>query len=279
MIVFFNGKFLEKEEVKISPDDRGFLFGDGVYEVIRCYFGKFFLFSEHIERMKYSLKELSIVYNEIEKLEPIAQELIKLNSFQQTDATVYIQITRGAAPRSLKFPENISPTVYLTLNKLHEQYKEFGKGIKAVLVDDIRWNRCDIKSINLLANVLAHNEALNKDAEIGLFVKNGIITEGTHVGLFGVKNGCLITHPSGKEILPSITRKVIFDLCKKLNIQVIEQAIKPENVYNLDELFVVGTSPEIAPILVLDKKNIADGRPGTTTLHLQKAFKELIMKI
>lgn len=277
MIVFFNGKLIPKNEVRISPDDRGFLFGDGVYEVIRSYSGKLFMFTEHLNRMKYSLKELQINYPKISELEEVIHELIHLNSFQETDATVYLQITRGVAPRSLKFPDkNIEPTVYITVNQINEHYYLYKNGIKAILVDDIRWNRCDIKSINLLANVLCHNEAISKGAEIGLFVKDGIITEGTQVGVFGVKDGNLITHPSGNKILPSITRKVIFDLCKMLEITVKEQAIRPENVYYLDELFVVGTSPEIAPIIYLDKKIISTGKPGKITMRLQKAFSELV---
>ncbi|MBN2683441.1 MAG: aminotransferase class IV [Bacteroidales bacterium] len=280
MKVFFNGSFIEKEDVKISPDDRGFLFGDGVYEVIRSYNGKFFMFSEHISRLNYSLKELKINYYETDKLEKIAKELLKLNSFENIDATVYIQITRGVAVRSLKFPGgDIMPTVYITLNKLNEHYYSYKNGISAFLVDDIRWKRCDIKSVNLLANVIAHNQAIDNGSEIGLFVKDGIITEGTHVGVFGVKNGSLITHPAGKEILPSITRKVIFDLCIKLEIPVLEQAINPENVFNLDELFVVGTSPEIAPVISLNKIPIANGKPGIISIKLQNAFNKLIKGI
>jgi D-alanine transaminase len=277
MTVFYNGNFIAKKDVKISPDDRGFLFGDGVYEVVRSYFGCLFMFNEHINRLNYSLKQLNINFKYSERLENIVRELIEINDFEKKDGVVYLQITRGCAPRSLKYPEGeLEPTVYITLNEINPDYYSYKYGIKASLVDDIRWQRCDIKSVNLLANVIAHNQAVEKGSKIGLFVKNGIITEGTHVGLFGVKDNELITHPSDNQILPSITRGVIFNLCNKLNITITEQAIRPENVYNLDELFIVGTSPEIAPVIFLDNKKMGNGTPGTITVMLQQAFSKLI---
>lgn len=277
MTVYFNSEYLKKEDVKISPDDRGFLFGDGAYEVIRCYHGNLFMFEDHINRLNYSLAELKIDCNTSD-FESVIRKLISINNFQNSDIVIYIQITRGVAPRSLAFPkEKTNATVYVTTSEINNVYYSYKEGIKAVFVDDIRWNRCDIKSVNLLANVIAHNQALEKNAQIGLFVKNGIITEGTHVGVFGVKNNCLVTHPSGKDILPSITRKVIFQLCEKLKIPILEEAVTIDNVFDLDELFVVGTSPEIAPVIFLEGKEFGNGKPGQITIRLQREFGDLLM--
>lgn len=276
-IVFYNGVYMPKSEVRISPDDRGFLFGDGVYEVIRAYYGKLFRATDHIERLLNSLHQIRIQYPEIYSFEEVAKELLARNGLLKEDATVYIQITRGVSPRGLAFPKNeVAPTVYVMANKVNQQACLSDTGVVAHLVDDVRWLRCDIKATTLLANVLAHQESLDSGAVIGIFNKNGIITEGTHVGVFAVKNQKIFTHPSGSAILPSITRQVVIELCYTLNYEVIETPVSVEDLADLDELFIVGTTPEITPVIRIDEIIVNQGVVGPITRQIQQAFYQLV---
>lgn len=275
-IVYFNNQFLQKSEVSISPDDRGFLFADAVYEVIRSYKGKFFLFEKHIDRLAHSLKEIRIDFdNSI--LKDISKQLLLKNDLLDADAVIYIQITRGAFKRMHQFPtEKIPPTVYITASKTRYFPDEIKNGVKVITVSDIRWERCDIKTTALLANILAQQEARDADAVEAIFVKNGLITEGSHTGVFGVKNGKIITHPKNNKVLPSITRELIIDLANELNIPVKEIPIYVNQRYSMDEFFVVGTSTEITPVIQINDAVVGDGQPGKITRMLQAAFKKTI---
>jgi len=276
-IAYFNGRFMSIDKIRISPNDRGFLFADGVYEVIRSYKGKLFMYNEHIDRLKYSLSELKINFHNTASLKGIILELLRRNKLENVDATTYIQITRGEYERMLKFPPaDVPPTVYIVPKPIQLDEQTIIKGIKAVSVEDVRWGRCDIKTVALLPNALAHQQAIEQGADIGLFTKDGNITEGTHVSVFGVKNGSLITYPAGKHILPSITRKVVKQLCEELNLELIEKAISLDSISDIDELFVVGTTPEITPVISVNDIIIANGKPGNITLMLQKAFNRFV---
>ncbi len=277
MISYFNGKYLDKSEISISPDDRGFLFGDGVYEVIRSYHGKLFCFNDHMERLNYSLSQLRIEFRELDKLEGILNRIIHDNSLLDKDATLYIQITRGVYKRMLQFPsEPLKPTVYITPTIVDYDTDRQRTGINAYTVADHRWDRCDIKSITLLANVLSHQEAIEKGGQIGIYTMNDLITEGTHTSVFAVKGGKVLTHPANQQILSSITRKVVTNLCSNLYIDLIEHPIKIDDVYFVDELFIVGTTPEITPVVLLNDQKIGNGTPGKITQLLQAEFRKLV---
>lgn len=279
-IAYFNGKYLPKEKIAISPDDRGFLFADGVYEVIRSYKGSFFLFEKHITRLRYSLREIRIDFSDFLKIKEIAYNLLKKNELLQEDAIIYIQITRGAFKRMHQFPsEKILPTVYVTASKTRYFPDEVKNGVKVITLKDLRWGRCDIKSIALLANILAQQEARDQDAVEAIFVKNGLVTEGSHTGVFGVKDGKILTHPTDNKVLPSITRELIFELAEKIEIPIKEFPIYENQLYSLDEFFIVGTSTEITPVIQINETKIGQGIPGEITQKLQKAFNNYLSSL
>jgi len=274
--VFFNGRFMAKGDVKISPDDRGFLFADGVYEVIRAYGGRLFKASSHIERLRRSLGEIRIETAAADGLERIATELIARNGLDRGDAVVYIQITRGAAPRGHAFPDRPTPpTVYVTAYAYERSPEKVEHGIKVVLVPDARWARCDIKSVALLPNVLAYQQAEERGADEAVLVRDGVVTEGSHTSVCAVFGGLLRTHPSSNRILSSVTRGVVLDLCSACGIPVVEEAIPEKDLFHADEVMILGTTPEVMAVVAVDDRTIGDGTPGPVTRKLQERFREL----
>ncbi|MFH2144301.1 MAG: aminotransferase class IV [Bacteroidota bacterium] len=274
---FLNNNFAPIDQITISPFDRGFMFGDAVYEVIRCYYGNFFMLNEHINRLSYSLSQLKIRFFDFDMLKKNLQSIIELNHLENSDVTVYVQITRGVYERMLNFPpDDVLPTIFMYAKDVVNDKDVLVNGINTYTFPDIRWSRCDIKSTILLANVMTQQNALEKGGKMGIFIRNGQITEGTHTSVFAVKNSCILTHPAGNNILPSITRSVVLKLCNIININVIESAVKIDEIQNLDELFVAGTTPEITPVVYVDDICIGTGKPGKITLQLHKAFKDLI---
>lgn len=279
-LVFFNREFIQEKHVRISPHDRGFMFADGVYEVIRSYQGKLFNASGHIKRLEENLEKMKINYLDLDEIESISNKLISENGLSNCHSCVYIQITRGVFNRLHPFPlESISPTVYIKASGFDPLIEEQRSGVNVITVNDIRWARCDIKSIALLPNVLARQEASDNGAFEAIFVRNGAITEGTRSNVFAVKNEVLYTHPQSDFILPGITRDVVIDLAKKLNIKVEEIAITEDKLFEFDEFFLVGTSMEITPIISINQQIIHDGNPGPTTKILLKSFNDLISKL
>jgi D-alanine transaminase len=278
MIAFFNSTWVEKEKIAISPDDRGFLFGDGVYEVIRVYHGELFRAKEHLARLTRSLREMRIDGVDVPALEPVAEELLRRNNLNG-DATVYFQITRGAAPRRHAFPDpGTPPTIYMTASPFSPPEKKWREGVKIILVPDTRWSRCDIKSIALAPNVMANQLAKESGAEEAIFVRNGVITEGSHSSVAAVFNGQLVTHPLTNHILPSITRQVVLELCAQLGIAVTEFPIFESELNQADEVIILGTTTEVMPIIQVDDWRVNDGKPGTITRRLQQALNEITRK-
>lgn len=273
--VFFNGSYQLKSTVHISPDDRGFLFADGIYDVIRFYNGKLFHWKEHLQRIKYSLTELKIKVPNVEEIEAIGLKLYGMNDYTaDQDIVLYVHITRGVYRRFHGFPpEAIEPTVYITAYPVTPNYKGMQEGVRVVTTDDIRWGRCDIKSIALIANLMAKQIAIENNAYDALFVKNGLITEGSHTSLFGIKEGKLITHPLGTGILPGITRGLVTKLCKEIGIGLDEREITIDELLAMDEVFLSGTTTEIMPVIQVNDHIIKDGKPGYLTQKLQAAYK------
>ncbi len=279
MIGYLNGNYLHREEIKISPDDRGFLFGDGVYEVIRAYRGKFFRAEEHLARLRRSMRELEMVDIDTENLHQVAQELLNRNGLEKCDATVYIQVTRGVAPRQHAFPDyTVHPTVYFSVSPFKAPLHKFETGIKIVLVPEIRWARCDIKSVALLPNVLANQRAAENGAEEAVFVRDGVITEGSHSNFCAVFDGELVTHPKTNHILAGITRHVTLNLCGELGILVEEFPIFEKDLLQADEAMILSTTNEVMPVVQVDKWKVRDGKPGQITLKLQRAFRSLTQR-
>lgn len=276
MIVYFNNRFIDKDDVKISPDDRGFLFADGIYEVIRSYNGKLFRLEDHLTRMERSLREIRINGIDAQSFKDIAEKLIQDNHLNE-DATVYIQITRGAPSiRKHIFPDgDISPTVYACGSSFQPPDEEWEKGTRILLLPDIRWTRCDIKSVALLPNALANQQAKENGAGEAVLVRDGVITEGTHTNFCAVFDGELVTYPESNYILSGITRKVVLELCRELGILVREFPIFQSELDKADECMLVGTTTEVMPVVQVNDRMVRDGKPGPVTRKLQQAFGEL----
>ncbi len=273
MIAYFNGSFIPEEEISIKWNDRGFNFADGCYEVVRSYSGNLFRINDHVKRLAYSLKELQIVSDIPEKIEGIAYNLLEYNHKNQEHALVYIQVTRGAHKRMHRFPTvPVPPTVLATSYPLTPYSKEFQNGAAIILTEDYRWGRCDIKSIGLIPNILSQQKAWENNALDAVFVKNGMITEGTYNNIGCIKNEVFITPPLSKKILAGVTRAVTITICKELNIKVIEKEITENEFLNMDEIMLLGTTLEITPVVRVNNIPIGKGIPGDITKNLQNTF-------
>jgi D-alanine transaminase len=277
MLVYYNGRYLPKSEVAISPDDRGFLFADGIYDVIRVYRGKLFKCAEHLERMAHGLKELKINGCDPSTLESVANSVLKENGLEHSDAKVYIQITRGAAPRTHKFPPaGTPPTVYLETTSFSSPIELQEKGVAAIIVPDQRWGRCDIKTICLLANTLASQQAAEAGAYEAIFRRDGVLQEGTHSSILFVKDNYLIAPPLTDFILPSVTRNVVLSLAHEESIRTTIEPCLERELWAFQELLMLGTGSEIIPITTVNGRKIGNGVPGPITRKLQRAFQRLI---
>ncbi|HEX6135960.1 MAG TPA: aminotransferase class IV [Longimicrobiales bacterium] len=280
MEVYLNGKYIEHTRATVPVDDRGFLFADGVYEVIRIYGGQPFLAEPHMRRLRAGLAALHIDDTGTGDLVGIAERLIRSNDVTG-DGTIYIQVTRGVAPRRHAFPDPaVSPSVYV-LAKPFAQYaaEYFDRGVAAISVPDTRWSRCDIKSIALLPNVLANQQAHQAGAFEALFVKDGILIEGSHSNLFGVLDGTLMTYPSCNYILSGITRALVIELARELGIAVAEAPIPWDRIGEVEELFLSGTTTEVMPVRQVDAHVIGGGTRGPVTARLQEAYRSRVAEL
>ena len=271
-----NGEQKLLSEVRISALDRGFLFGDSIYEVLRVYNGKPWLADEHFARLTRSLSAIRINGIDIGRLRQRMQETIAAGPFKE--ATVYIQITRGAAPRSHGFPANAVPLEFLFVQEFGDPYAQARQdGAAVITVPDIRWGRCDIKSTNLLANVLAAQAAKEAGCiEALLCSDDGIVSEGTHTSFFGVLDGKVLTAPNSNHILPGITRGLVLRLAQRAKIALHEHELRRPDLARVSELFLTGTTSEVLPVVCVDNQPIADGKPGPITRKLQEAYRDAV---
>jgi D-alanine transaminase len=273
MLSYFNGLYLPRDQIAISPDDRGFIFADGLYEVMRSYEGKLFQPQAHIDRLTYGAREIRFNVTDFGYLIDVAEELIRRNELTKGDAIIYIQVTRGVAPRLHQFPPpDTHLTVYATARAFEPKTDELEEGVGVVFVPDLRWARTDVKSIGLLPNVLAKQQAVESGAAEAVFIRDGSVTEGTHSNFFAVIDGTVLTRPRTNYILSGITRKVILELCERLDIPFQERALFEAEARRADELFLAGTTVEITPIVRVDGSNVGTGKPGPVTKRLQEAF-------
>lgn len=267
-IAFIDGRFIPWQEATVSIDDRGFQFGDAVYEVIRTYRGTPFQLGAHLARLERSAKELFIAqpYSSAQWMQWITHGL-SLAGYQE--AKIYIQITRGVAPREHSFPSEGCPTVVMTIKELHTLPTALRQtGVTACTCEDLRWGRCDIKSVNLLANVLAREEARKAQVFEAIFIRDGLVMEGALSNVMVVQDGVVMTAPEGPRILSGVTRTVVLDLAQKEAISVEERSISLEALYSADEVFLTGTTLEVLGVVQIDGKIIGSGRPGPITSTL-----------
>lgn len=274
MIAYFNGTFLPKSDITISPDDRGFLLADGLYEVIRSYKGHLFMAKEHIERLNYGARHLRLTTTDFSYLEDVAKELLQKNNLQQ-DATVYLQVTRGASKRSHCFPDKKTPlTVYATASAFNDSGVQKGikEGVEVITVTDQRWARCDLKTIALTANVLANEQAHEAGVTEAIFVRDGVLLEGSRSNFMCVYDDTIVTAPATNYILNGITRRVILEICKELDIPVEKRPIFKSAIEKATEAMIIGTTLEITPVVKIDGIPIGSGSPGPIAKKLQEAF-------
>lgn len=266
-MVYLNGEYLPLADAKISVLDRGFLFGDGVYEVIPAYSGHPFRLEDHIARLNHSLEGIRLPLNySADEWLAIFTPLIE----DGKDQSIYLQITRGCAPkRDHGFPEQVSPTVFVMCSEI-KPFPEKVTGIKAVTLDDIRWQLCNIKAITLLPNILLRQEALDRGCAEAILVRNGYVLEGAASNVFVVIDGELITPPKTHEILPGITRDVILELAEANHIPCREDIIALEALQSASEIWVASSTREILPVVELDGEPVNDAKPGPVWRHMDQ---------
>ena len=277
-IAYLNSKYINFNQAKIHIEDRGLQFSDSVYEVVPFYNKKLIDFNFHIKRLKYSLKELQIKYTAKEdKLKKIFDKIISLNKIR--NGIVYLQITRGVQSRDHNYRNNLIPNliIYTINRKLNLPNNNF-KGEKAITYKDLRWKRRDIKTVSLLANVLAKKEAVRKNAYEAILIDNGRITEATASNVWIVKNNQLITHPSNNDILKGITRETVKKLIKKNRLNLKEKSFTKKELYNADEVFITSASSFVTPIIKVDSKLVNKGKIGKITFQLATLYADLFIK-
>lgn len=276
MIVYLNGSYLPADRAQLSALDRGFVFGDGVYEVWRVVNGRLFEAERHRERLERGLRELRIGPPDgadADGLRTIAERLLRENGLTDGHATFYVEVTRGVAPRTHHFPPaGTRPTIFAYAAKLKPIDQDRRNGVRAITQRDVRWLRCDIKTVQLLPNVLAKQAALEAGAFEAIFIRDGVATEGTHSNLFAVLDGELRTHPADNLILPGITREVVLELAREQGMPVREEPVTEAELRRCEELFFSGTTTDVMPVVRVDDFVVGDGRPGRIAAALYKGL-------
>jgi D-alanine transaminase len=269
-------KIIPMEELELIYLDRGIFFGDGVYEVLRSYDGKIFALEEHLQRFARSLAAIQITGVEIDQIRARVQKAFDAAGI--ANAKIYFHITRGSGPRDHAGDASLKPNFFLTLTELPDATAEKAKGIAVSTHPDWRWKRCDIKSLNLLPNVLARQDAARKGCSEAIFVdESGLITEGAASAFFAIFGQTLHTAPLTANILPSITRKYVLAAGKNIGLEAVEKSLTLEQALSADELFIAVTTKDIVPVVKFDDKVIADGKPGRYTKLLIQKFREFTM--
>ncbi|GGJ12851.1 D-amino-acid transaminase [Paenibacillus hunanensis] len=278
-MLLWNGKLVEEEQVRVSYRDRGYYFGDGIYEVFRLYNGILFEKEAHLDRLYNSLREIKIELPwSREQLSGMVDELAA--TLGQQDGILYIQFTRGEAKRAHIFPEVCEAVMLGYCEPLVRPADSIENGIEAITLEDIRWLRCHIKSLNLLANTLAKQEAVEAGAKEAILIRSDdTVTECTASNLLIVKDGVIYTHPNGNLILDGITKQVVKRLAHQLDIPYVEQAFSKQQLMDADEVFLTSTTMEATPIISIDGRPVGTGTPGVVTRRLQVAYVELVEQL
>lgn len=281
-IVYLNGEYLPLDQARVSVLDRGFLFADGVYEVMPAYGGHLLRLDEHMHRLQTNLAAIRLENPlQDEQWLEILHRLIKENPSE--DQSVYLQVTRGvAAKRNHGFPSEVTPTVFIMVNELLPVNKEeLRPGVSAITLDDIRWKACHIKSISLLGNILLRQQAHDRNAAEAILISEGQVTEGAASNVFAVIDGVLVTPPTGPCLLPGITRDLIIELAAKHNIPCEERIIKEAELDNASEIWLTSSTKEILPVIELDGKPVENGQSGPIwekMIDIYQAYKAELRK-
>ncbi len=273
-LVYLNGDYLPINEAKISVLDRGFIFGDGVYEVIPAYGGKALRFEHHMQRLQNSLDAVRIT-NPLTNAQ--WQEVLDklISETGPEDQYLYLHITRGVASRDHRFPDETKPTVFVMSSVLQPvEPALLEKGISAVTLDDIRWQHCNIKAIALLPNILLRQQAVDQDAMEAILIRDGDITEGAASNVFIVSDGVIKTPPKGKKLLPGITRDLVVELAKTHNMPVEEVSITEKEFLAADEIWLTSSTKEILPVTRINEQQVGNGKPGAVWRNMYEKYQD-----
>jgi D-alanine transaminase len=272
-VIYLNGRFVAPEEAVISINDRGFLFGDAVYEVLRSYDGRLWAMERHLRRLRHSLAAIDLAAVDVEAIRGLMEEANRRSELP--NASLYLQITRGVQPRRHAYTRDLRPTVLVTVRDIRPMLARINReGESAMTAPDVRWRRCDIKSTNLLPNVLAQTWAIEQGAHEAILVDGeGFVTEAASMTVFCVERGGVLTTPLGPEILPSITREFVVEIAADEGIPLREERVALARWHKADEMLFASTSHEVCPITKLDGQVVGEGRAGPITRRLMAGFK------
>ncbi|MDW3095629.1 MAG: D-amino-acid transaminase [Gammaproteobacteria bacterium] len=261
-MAYLNGDYMPLKDCKISVLDRGFIFGDAIYELIPVYKSNPFYLEAHLLRLARSMDQVGIVDpHSTDEWKQIINKLIEQSGLEQL--SVYLQVTRGVAKRDHAFPANTAPTVFGMTNQWPAVNNDiYEKGLTAVTTEDIRWNRCDIKVTSLLSNVMEKQHAVDNNADEAILIRDGYVLEGSATNVFVVKEGQVMTAPKNNLILPGVTRDVVIEVLKENNIPLQEKAPTQEQLANADEVWITSSTKECAPVTAVDRKSVGNGKPG-----------------
>lgn len=274
--VYLNGSFVAKAQAALPVEDRGTLFGDGVYEVIRYYGGRPLGMAQHLARLRRSLGGIRLAEPaDVSDLPALTEQVIERNGLR--DAKVYWQITRGAGPRDYPIPRDAAPSVLILAYPLAPLDRQAAPSpLRAILTHDLRWSCCYVKALMLLPNMLAHNQALDAGADAAILHRAGRVTEATSANLFAVVDGVLRTHRADQWILGGVTRGITLDLARRLGLAVCEEAVSTDELLAADEVMLTGTTSHVAPVAAIDGRPIGAGEIGPVTRRLHEAFVEYV---
>ena len=276
-LTYFNGEMVESGAKVVSLDDRGYCFGDGVYEVVRVYNGRAFAFSYHQDRLYRSMREMDIpVRMPPDELQELHEIMIEQSEI--TDGYIYLQITRGVTPRHHAFERSkLEPQMYMFIKPITTDLGALQQGVKAITLPDERWARVDIKTLNLIPNILAQTKAEKKGAYTAILVRDGIVTEGATSNVFVMKDGVCYTHPANHHILKGITRQlVVTRVAPTAGITIIEREFDEAFLKDADEIFFTDSIGGIIPITTLNREPVGDGKPGKAAKVLAEQLQHLM---
>jgi D-alanine transaminase len=278
MRVYLNGRYVDAQDASVSVNDRGFLFGDGIYEVMRGAGGELIEPERHVRRMRRGLSALAIAlsHDQVAALLDVSRTLLRDNELDG-DALAYCQVTRGTAPRTHHYPPpDTPPTVLVTTTPVALPHAVRVRGAAVITLPDIRWARCDIKSVNLLPNVMAKQRAVDAAADEAIFVRDGVITEGASSSVFAVLDGELRTYPLSNYILPGVTREIVLEVARELGLSVREVPVLADELMRATEMFLTSTYNDVMPVVRVDGRVVGTGAPGPIAQHLYAAYAERI---
>lgn len=273
-VILSQAKFIHRDSLQFPIEERALQFGDGIYEVIRIYNGTYYLIDEHIDRLFRSSEAIKIKLSQSkEEMKELLLELLKRNNITG-DSKLYMQVSRGSAPRDHVFPKDVEPNVYAYTQSLPRNLETLKNGVSVITHRDVRWENCYIKSLNLLPNVLAKQEAKEQNCYEAILHREGRVTECSASNVYLVKNGTIYTHPTTNNILHGCVRMAIERFVDELNIPFIEESFTIDDLFEADELFLSSSTSEITPIIRVDGKLVQDGKPGEITRELQVAYEK-----